>query len=481
MKSRTKAGKVGWLTSTRERLCYYSGFSGSVGESAIVQTYLNTFILLSGINLGAAAVVLLVIRVVDAVDDVIFGYLVDRIKLSRRGPFKFLGQGKYIPWMKLLFFFLPLTGMLIFQMPFGQSQAFKIAWFSITYFLFDLVYTLMDVPRTSAIMTLTDNTDERNTIIMQRAYPQLVIALGLNVLCVILISEQVGVNIGAAALLLSSFTLLTLIPIFGVKEHNVSKNDEEEKYSFRQMLKYLKSNKYLALLYGGFIVSGLFATGSAVSLFTAFYLFHNAQFSVFYVGIAVLPIILINAFIPGLAKKHDKFKMMFLMSGISVLTGLAVYLAGYGSLERHIILVLIHIIPSSFAGIMRGYLIQNCVEYGRYVSGVDGTGISFAIQTFAIKITGLASAIGIFILGLFGWVTVEATDFADLAAQGVTQSASALQGLWIVNSGIPVIGAVLAMVLWFFYRLSDKEVEVMKDCNEGRISREEAEGLLRRP
>jgi Na+/melibiose symporter-like transporter len=476
-----KRQSIPMMTTRRDRLCYYSGFAGAVGESLIVGAYLNTFLLLSGINLAAVAVALGVIKVIDAIDDVIFGYLIDRIKFRRQGFFnRFLGKGKYLPWMRAVFLFLPLTGMMIFQMPFDLSDTAKLTWFTISYFLYDLSYTLMDVPMNSAIMTLTDSLDERNKIVMQRTYPQFIIGLLISIVAIVLISEQVGVSMANGALILSVFVLVMLIPLFAVRERNVDVKEVDEKYSFTDMLKYLKSNKYLAILYLGNIAKGVFGTGSAVGLFVAFYLFRNAQFSIFYVVIGIIPILVINAFIPSLAKKYDKFKMSFIMTVISVFTTAVVYFAGYASLPRHIILASLNIIPAGFSGIMLGYLIQNCVEYGKYKSGVDGTGISFAIQTFSIKITAISSSIGIFILSLFGWKTIEATDFADLAAQNVTQSAEALRGLWIVNTAIPIIGALLGVIIWSFYRLKDKDVAIMLKVNEGKISREEGEKLMSR-
>ena len=39
---------------------------------------------------------------------------------------------------------------------------------------------------------------------------------------------------------------------------------------------------------------------------------------------------------------------------------------------------------------------------------------------------------------------------------------------------LPVIGLVIAGAIWCFYRLKDKDVQLMTDCNIGKISREEA-------
>jgi hypothetical protein len=39
---------------------------------------------------------------------------------------------------------------------------------------------------------------------------------------------------------------------------------------------------------------------------------------------------------------------------------------------------------------------------------------------------------------------------------------------------ILAIGGLLAYIVWLFYDLKDKDVQVMIDCNTGKITREEA-------
>ena len=74
----------------------------------------------------------------------------------------------------------------------------------------------------------------------------------------------------------------------------------------------------------------------------------------------------------------------------------------------------------------------------------------------------------------------HSSDFAELEALGVQQSAQALNGLWIVYALIPTIGLAVAGVFYLFYKLNDKDVQIMAKCNAGEITREEAESLLSR-
>ena len=98
-----------------------------------------------------------------------------------------------------------------------------------------------------------------------------------------------------------------------------------------------------------------------------------------------------------------------------------------------------------------------------------------------MKITAaVSSSLALFLLGLFNWISVNASDFAELERLGIQQSPQALQGLWIVYALIPTIGLAIAGILYLFYHLNDKDVQIMAKCNSGEITREEAENLLSR-
>ena len=98
-----------WRLSTRERFNYYLSDSGRLFGTAVFQTFMTAFLALRGVNLAMLAGALLVLKVIDAVDDVISGYLIDKLKITEWKAFrKITGEGKYLPWFRLTFFLFPL-------------------------------------------------------------------------------------------------------------------------------------------------------------------------------------------------------------------------------------------------------------------------------------------------------------------------------------------------------------------------------------
>jgi Na+/melibiose symporter-like transporter len=135
----------------------------------------------------------------------------------------------------------------------------------------------------------------------------------------------------------------------------------------------------------------------------------------------------------------------------------------------------------SATGILNFMFTPDCAEYGQYKTGINAKGITFAIQTFSAKITGaVSSSLGMFLLSLFNWKEITASDFLELQKLNIQQPPEALNGLWITFALIPTIGMILSAVLYLFYKLNDKDVQIMAKYNAGEISREEADSLLSR-
>ena len=62
------------------------------------------------------------------------------------------------------------------------------------------------------------------------------------------------------------------------------------------------------------------------------------------------------------------------------------------------------------------------IEYTRYKTGKDCSGICNALSSFVIKLTSsVSSSLGLFILGLSNYIPVPTESFEDIAAAGVTQ------------------------------------------------------------
>ena len=138
--------------------------------------------------------------------------------------------------------------------------------------------------------------------------------------------------------------------------------------------------------------------------------------------------------------------------------------------------------PHKAAGALSWAVTEMMERYQKFTDrGVrEITGYNAALEEGEQPMPRILIVIDELVLKFFDWVSVEANSFADLEAAGVVQSETALHGLWIAYALVPAIGALLALVFYAFYRLNDKDVQIMAKCNAGELSRTQAEAMLSR-
>ena len=466
--------KPNYMTTFSERLSYWTYFVGQNVYYNITAAFISTYLVMQGIDLAKGALVLLIVKIWDAVNDPIFGYIFDKVQFKS-------GQ-KSLPWLRIAVALIPVVTIILFSIPSGMSELGKLIWFGVAYVLWDTVYTLTDVPAYAMLNTMTDNLEERNLLLsVNRVFSGGGVVI-YGVVLPLLISESVGMSASMAIAIMSIFSAITMVPLcLKCKERNYKPGHEDENFTPRQMLRYLGKNKYLLTYYGGYMATDALKTSAAVLLFVSFYLFGDSLFSIVLNFLNMVPGVFAAMLMPTILKKLDKFKTLFWCNIVNIILGLLIYFVGYEQKVLFLVLTCIRTVPMSIVGILAFMFTPDCAEYGEYKTGINAKGITFAIQTFSVKITGaVSSALALFLLGLFNWISVEAESFEELAAMGIQQSATALHGLWIVYALVPVIGMIISTFFYLGYKLNDKDVQIMAKCNSGEITREEAEKLLSR-
>ena len=318
---KTSVNRETWQTTRSERLNYYIGDLGRTLEGYIVTAFMTLFLLFQGINLVKISAAILIVKIIDACDDVIFGFLIDKLNIrNNRLLGKLAGEGKYLPWYRATFFLFPIFTVIFFLMPQEASDALKIGWFMVTYLLYDLSYTLVEVPMNSMIVSLTDNVDERNSILQFKGILSGIFTVLAGVVWMFLISEHVGFSMRAVAIVSSAIFFIMMLPLATkVKEHNVElKNAENEQetqhYTFRDMLECIKTNKYMAIiLLSTLIFSGL-QTGSALGTYASYYLYGDSMILVIPIAIAFVPQLIAQLNTERLCRRFGK-KKVFMVCG----------------------------------------------------------------------------------------------------------------------------------------------------------------------
>jgi probable glucitol transport protein GutA len=448
--------KEGFHVSGWEKTSYGLYFFGQNIVYALVGMNVQTMFSDVGITAAVVALMVFATKFWDAVNDALFGVIVDKLRFKK---------GRYMPWIRLSLGPIAISSIFLFALPATIPMGFKIFWGLIGYVAWDMSYTLCDVPIYILPMSMTDNVKERNGVLSFGRYLGVV---GILLGTISLAMAQARLGWFGVSVLFTILAVVTMLPIcFTAKERNIVRS--ESGITFKQMFTYIAKNKYILIFYISMFISGATNFASSLTLFFARYNLGNQDLASVLGLITMVPMILVGAFIPLLIRKIDKYYLYLGMSIFNAVLSFFRYFAGYENFALFVALNVLSSVAASANGILVFLFTPDCMEYGTYHTGERAEGVAAAIQSFFNKLTTSVSAsLAMLIIGAFGF----------LAGENAVQPLSAIKGIWLCLTVFPGIGATVAVVALLFYKLRDKDVQVMTKYNSREITKDEAEKSL---
>ena len=150
----------GQVTTKEKWLGYLLGPAGALLLNAVLATYLNVYytdvLKLTSVWGGAFLVVFpIVSKVIDAVTNVVMGYVIDHTR-SR--------EGKARPWLLLSAPLVAITAVLLFTVP-NASKTVQVVWVMVSYNLFySFAYTIFNMSHNLMVPLSTRNITERGSL-----------------------------------------------------------------------------------------------------------------------------------------------------------------------------------------------------------------------------------------------------------------------------------------------------------------------------
>jgi sugar (glycoside-pentoside-hexuronide) transporter len=424
----------------------------------LLLTFLLTYFTDVGIPAIAVTGITLIVKIWDAVNDPIFGGIVDRVKFKK---------GIFVPWLRISLLAIPLATVFLFAIPSDISVTMKMIWGAVGYILWDTAYTICDVPIFGLVTTLTDDQHERTSLISVGRIFAMVATLAVYIV-VPMTREMIGGWL-PTAIVLSAAALFFMAPICFVAKERVKPKDSEVEVGLRQMFGFIAHNKYLLIYFSSFTIVGGLNIASVMHLYVARYNLGDEGLMAVIALLSMVPSILAALFVPWITKRIDKYYVFWGASALSIVFNVIGYFVGYHDLTLLYIFSILRGFPGGMTGVLMFMFTPDCAEYGHYKSGVSAPGITFSIQTFAAKMTAaLSTAAAGFALWAISFVEGE----------GAAQLAGFNDKLWAIYLLVPAFGTLISLPILSMYKLRDKYVQVMVKANVGEISRDEAEKVL---
>lgn len=451
--------KKGFMTSKKERFAYCLFFLGQNilwGYAGYIETFLTDI----GIAAGTAAVLLLFPKLWDAINDMLFGYVIDRVTFKN-------GQ-KFIPWVRIGVSAIGITTVALFAIPESATTGVKIAWFMIAYILFDISYTILDAPAFAVTTVMTSNVQERTSIIAGGSLWGMVGGV-VAALVVPTLRPILGWSLGCVVFVVVAVVMMMPM-LFNVKERHCETAIAETNPGFKEIIHYLKHNKYLFVVLIAMLILGISSLEQKMAIYMGRICLGQENMATL-VGAGVsIAVITVAIIVPKLSKKYDKFYLLCGGLGFTVVMNIVAYFVGYDNFVLALIMTMLKCTGLGFWQVVIYMLIADTVEYGTYKTGTRAAGISFSLQTFTAKLkNGLIGTVILSSLALVGFVEGE----------NVVQPAGVADGVWALFCFLPAVGYAIALIILFsFYKLRSNDVQVMSMYNNGQMSRDEAESKL---
>ncbi len=424
-----------------------------------------------GVSAAAMGVILMVARVFDAFNDPIMGAIVAKTKTK---------WGKFRPWLLIGTITNAIVLVLMFSAPPTLSASGLVAYAAVTYIVWGVTYTMMDIPYWSMIPAFTEGGKERENLTTLARSCAGVGSAVITIITVISVSalghmfggagitdrevERIGFSYFAIIIGIL-FVVFTVICCINVKEKSTV---EMKTASVGEMFKALIQNdQAMAVVVAIVIVNcSIYITSNLVIYFFKYdfggtgWKGDYTLFSTFGGGIQILAMMLLY---PFLRKFFTSIKIYFISMGMAILGYVSLLILASTSMSNVILLF----IPGFFIFAANGMLavittvfLANTVDYGELKNGRRDESVIFSMQTFVVKlasgISALIAALALQVLSLSN-ETEEVATAIDYSA-GV--DAAQKMGLRMTMTVIPIIGLVFA-IFWFKkkYILNDEKLK----------------------
>ena len=420
-----------------------------------------------GLSASFVGFILMIARVFDAANDPFMGVVVAKTN-SRWGKFR--------PWLFTGTILNAFVLYALFAAPQISGKALMI-YFAVMYILWGVTYTMMDIPFWSMIPAVTSTAKDReNLSVVGRTCAGVGYAL-INVFTVMAVSklgggiERAGFRLFALiiAILFVIFILFTCFTIHEQKVENMHTT------SVKEMFKALFNNDQAIVTVVTIVLinSALYITSNLLIYFfkydiggttwkDAYTLFTSVG------GISqILGMMVVYPILRSKLSNTIIFKLSLCLAILGYTFLLALCLLGYSSVLTMLMVPgVIIFVANGILTVLTTVFLANTVDYGEVKTGHREESVIFSMQTFVVK---AASGLAVFITGVS--LDLIGLTSKDGLGEGIPTFSSPLLGLRLLMTILPMIGLVLALVLFTrkFILTDEKAEQIRKQLEENKV------------
>lgn len=443
----------------RDKIGYALGDLGcNLSFSLISAFMLDFYTQYIGIPGAIWSVIIIVTKVWDGVNDPIMGGIMDSVRIGRSGS-------KFKPWMSIAAIGLTVTGALVFLPVPNAALWLKVTLCIVTYLLWDICYTLMNVPYGSLSAAITADPLERTSLSTWRSIGA-AIGGGISMLLPLLLYDDnqnlngdiliwVALAMGAVAL------VVYILCIKMTTERVVVPPERREKINYLKTLKgFITNRPLLALCLASFasIVFFMSSTQTAKWLFQIH--FHNTDMITVATIISYLPMVFFIPFTSKLVAKFGKKYSVGMPFALSIAAAVVMLCIPIPGNQTGMIIYIVGLMLIQTGGgmfnLITWAMVNDCIDYQQLKTGMREEGSVYAMYSLFRKIAqGVSLSLPL--------LCMQAVGYDPQADPIGNQDPGVPEAMVKMSIGLMLIGAVIMFVSFMLiYNLGKKEVADMQ-------------------
>jgi len=451
--------------SRKEKFCYGMGEVASGVTFGLVQSVLQKYYT-DVLGIGVISILLLFVlaRFWDAANDTICGHVIARLRPD--------GTGRYRRWFR--WFAVPLaaiTVLMFVKIP-GLSRTGYLIYACVTYVLFGMIYTCLNVPYGSLAQAITLDHSERASLSVSRSVGGIFGAVPALLLISFCYTEDArGVKhmsypvIITGVAVIAVLSMLSYVVLYrGTKERIVEPGKAGQKGIYAKSMKALLSDRAFltaavaAMLY---LASQQFSMSYSTYLFQ--YYFDAPGLTMLPTVFQYLPVAVIMFFATKLGNKFGRREVCsygVLLAAVFYLILFFLSLFGITNVWLYLVACLMSGIGTAFIFLLVWVLATDAIDYNKVTYGLNDEATSYAFYSFMRKLGQTVATILINVpllrIGYNG---------SELKTEGL--SAAALKTMYNFSVMIPAVLFLLVFVfLRFVYPLSKGKIDELQKQKE---------------
>ena len=446
----------------RDKLGYAMGDVGSLLVFGLVQSVLQKYYTdVVGVGIVSIMIMFIVARVWDAVNDPLWGRIVDRLQARP--------DGRYRHWLKIFAVPVAASAVLMFVKLPGLSRGAYLAYAYVTYILFGMLYTCINIPYGSMAHVITSSDSERSSLSVFRSMGSTFGAIpAMLLISLCYVTDEAGQRVMSYQKILTGVVIIAVCSVLAyylcyawTRERVVTKPAPPVKGRSLQVIGQLwHSRPYVAVCLASmlFLAAQMFSQSYYSYLFD--YYFNAPGLTMLPTVCQYLPVVVIMFFAGRLGNRFGRREVCaygMLMAGAC---NLLLYVLGTTSVWLYLGVCLLSGIGNAFIFLLIWAVTTDAIDYNMVTYGIHDDATSYSFYTFMRKLGQTVAAV------LVNAALIN-IGYTDNVLNTTNITTTTLKGMYAYSVLVPAVLYLLVFVLLrFAYPLGKKQISELQEQKE---------------